>query len=155
MKLPIQLLTTLGAAASLAAAQGGGTTSSTATGYPEGWESMEVEAKWTTTVGTFERIIGEMSECGNRTTMFGYDLGVRWGGIPRKFVDYYYDTDRGVLTGSSHALRHRTRYTSKSKDRRFSTLINVRDVYLIIHLFTCDCFVIYSSLNKNIYYSND
>ena len=94
-------------------------------GFPDDWETMEVEAKWTTTVGSFERIIGEMSECGNRTNMFGYDLSVRWGGIPRKFVDYYYDTDRGVLTTNSHALRHRTRYTSKAKDRTLSTLINV------------------------------
>jgi len=92
---------------------------------PSDWESMEVEAKWGTTVETFDRIVCELSgECGN-LTLFGYDLSVRWGGIPRKFVDYYYDTEGADLTNASHALRHRTRYTSNAKDRTFSTLVNV------------------------------
>ena len=95
-------------------------------GLPSDWQSMEVEAKWTTTTETFERIVCELSgQCGNRTTMFGYDLSVRWGGIPRKFVDYYYDTEGADLAIANHALRHRTRYTSKAKDRLLSTLVNV------------------------------
>ena len=95
-------------------------------GIPSDWQSMEVESKWTTTSETFERIVCELSgQCGNNATMFGYDLSVRWGGIPRKFVDYYYDTDGGDLAIASHALRHRTRYTSNAKDRLFSTLVNV------------------------------
>ena len=90
---------------------------------PIGWEDMEIEAKWGASRNAFERIISEMPDGGS---LFGYQLDVRWGGIPRKFVDRYYDTEQGSLAQSSHALRHRTRSTSnpRAPSRGFSELVN-------------------------------
>lgn len=89
---------------------------------PPDWGDMEVEAKWGATRNAFERIINELED---GTKRFGYSLDVRWSGIPRKFVDYYYDIN-GELSSNLHSLRHRTRFTSKprSPNRVFSTLVN-------------------------------
>ena len=42
----------------------------------------------------------------------GYDLNVRWGGISRQFIDFYYDSPAHTLAKSLHSIRHRTRSTS-------------------------------------------
>ncbi len=91
--------------------------------FPPGWEEMEVEAKWSASRNAFERIITDMPDGGN---IFGYQLAVRWRGIPRKFVDFYYDSELGSLAKASHSLRHRTRSTSspRASSRGFSILLN-------------------------------
>lgn len=90
---------------------------------PKNWESMEVEAKWGATRNAFERIINDFKD---GAEFFGYALNVRWSGIPRKFVDYYYDDSNESISRQLHSLRHRKRYTSKplSPDRLFSSLVN-------------------------------
>ncbi len=90
---------------------------------PENWEEMEIEAKWTSTRISFDKIIEDLSD---DSSHFGYEMNVRWGGIPRKFIDHYYDTEQGELMESSHALRHRTRLTSapRTDSRNLSTLLN-------------------------------
>ena len=90
---------------------------------PKGWKQMEVEAKWETTRSEFERAIIDLSD---GTTAFGYSLDVRWGGVPRKFIDHYYDTPSGVIRDATHSLRHRTRLRSNpnARSRKLSELIN-------------------------------
>ena len=82
---------------------------------------MEVEAKWAATKNAFERMIAEF---GNGESSFGFTFRVQWSGIPRKFVDFYYETSNGALSVDLHSLRHRTKYTSNplAKDRTLSTL---------------------------------
>lgn len=91
--------------------------------YPAGWEDMEVEAKWVSSRDINERILAEMSSSddgdgdivGELLGDSGYRPVVRWGGTPRLYVDYYYDTADGAISkASSHALRHRTRSSTSS-----------------------------------------
>lgn len=78
---------------------------------PAGFEQMEIEAKWY--VGSraaFEKLIAAFP---NGSKHDEYRAKVRWDGLPRKFVDDYYDTKSGALAGSMHVLRHRMRYKAK------------------------------------------
>ena len=76
---------------------------------PDGWEKMEIEAKWSVPEGKYAELKEAFPDGGER---YGYKLEVRWGGIPRKYVDSYYDSAGKTLSAALHSLRWRTRYTS-------------------------------------------
>ena len=76
---------------------------------PRGWEKMEIESKWDITARLYEQLISKFSKNG---TYRGYRLEVRWRGVPRRFVDTYYDSFEGDLGRALHTLRHRARYQS-------------------------------------------
>lgn len=95
--------------------------------WPDGWESMEIEAKWETADpsvpicndsvrnpnATYNKIIAAFPNGGTYSTKANtYTLSVRTDGISRKFVDIYYDNANNELSNSLHVLRHRTRYTT-------------------------------------------
>lgn len=90
---------------------------------PTGWQEMEVEAKWETNRKEFEQAILELSD---GSVAFGYELNVRWSGVPRKFLDLYYDAETSPVQNATHSLRHRTRFTSnpRAESRSVSDLIN-------------------------------
>lgn len=97
--------------------------------WPDGWESMEIEAKWETNDpsvpicnddgtpnpnATYNKIVQAFPNGGTYATPeHTYNLNVRWDGISRKFVDLYYDNAGNELSNNLHVLRHRTRYTSR------------------------------------------
>ena len=78
--------------------------------WPEGWQGMEIEAKWEIDNKTYDRLVQAFPD---RSEKYGYRLKVRWDKISKKFVDVYYDSPEGELGEALHSLRHRTRYTSK------------------------------------------
>ena len=83
--------------------------------WPVGWESMEIEAKWSATESVLETIRGDFSaDDPDRAftiadTTEHYRIEVRWNGAPAKFSDYYYDESLKQLSVSKNALRHRQR----------------------------------------------
>ncbi len=81
--------------------------------WPDGWETMEIEAKWTTAEATLEKIKEDFLEQDDRPFAFegitrNYDTPVRWGGLPRRFTDVYYDSPTHDLADDLHSLRQRT-----------------------------------------------
>lgn len=78
-----------------------------ATEFPSGWATMEIEAKWDTTEPTFNSIITAFPDGGSK---YGYDLNVRWGGVPRRYTDVYYDNPASDLFNALHMIRHRQRH---------------------------------------------
>ncbi len=80
---------------------------------PIGWETMEIEAKWSSNEQTHANIKRNFL---NGSTFEGYTIGVRWGGNEKQYIDYYYDDTNNTLFNNLHSLRHRTRYTSGSED---------------------------------------
>ena len=90
---------------------------------PINWKDMEVEAKWTASRHAYELIISEFQDQGSD---FGYTFKVRWSGLPKKYVDRYFETKNNALSSGLHALRHRIRYTSKprAQNSSLSCLIN-------------------------------
>lgn len=82
---------------------------------PTDWAApaMEIESKWRISPGTYNAIVSDLPD-GDTYTIDGvtYDLNVRWDGISRKYVDYYYDNDDEVLSSAGHSYRVRTRSTS-------------------------------------------
>jgi len=78
--------------------------------WPEKWTDLEIEAKWHADIATYHKLIADLKD---GAEAYGYTLEVRWGGVPRKFVDIYYDTPDGDLAKVSHVLRYRTQYESK------------------------------------------
>lgn len=83
--------------------------------WPDGWETMEIEAKWTTTEPVLETLKAEFNtDDSDRAFTFAgtteyYDINVRWKGRPRRFTDHYYDNPSKDLSDAMHGLRHRTR----------------------------------------------
>jgi len=73
---------------------------------PTNWNFMEIEAKWQSDAATYNAIVSAFPDNG---TWEGYSLNVRWSGIPRRYVDVYYDNGGTELTNGLHSLRHRTR----------------------------------------------
>lgn len=80
---------------------------SEAAAFPNGWESMEIEAKWDATESAFNAIVAAFPHGG---TKYGYELNVRWSGKPRRYIDLYYDDSTSELFNALHMLRHRQRY---------------------------------------------
>ncbi|MGQ3685931.1 MAG: choice-of-anchor Q domain-containing protein [Candidatus Loosdrechtia sp.] len=95
--------------------------------WPDGWEDMEIEAKWETADpsvpicndgmpnpdATYNTIIAAFPNGGTYSTANTYTLNVLDDGISRKYVDIYYDNAEDELSNSLHVLRHRTRYTTR------------------------------------------
>lgn len=79
---------------------------------PADWEAMEIESKWETDRETYRKIVDDFPEDGFK---YGYKLNVRWKGIPKKFVDTYYDNANRTISAAKHAFRHRVRYASKPR----------------------------------------
>ncbi len=83
---------------------------------------MEIEAKWISNSLTFDQIIYDFVD---NSTFEGYDVEVRWGGISRKYIDYYYDNSKSELFNNAHSLRLRTRYSSSNaSNNNLNTLVN-------------------------------
>lgn len=82
-----------------------------ATKFPNGWATMEIEAKWDATEATFNSIITAFPDGGSK---YGYNLNVRWGGVPRRYTDVYYDNPASDLFSALHVIRHRQRHRTLS-----------------------------------------
>ncbi len=100
-------------------------TTCVAKALPTTWSNLEIEAKWETDAATFERLLADLPD--RSSLVLGgekYDIRVRWGGIPRRFTDIYYDDAGRELAEAGHVLRHRTRARSEplATDRRPATL---------------------------------
>ena len=76
---------------------------------PVGWQRMEIESKWDITPEQYSQLVNAFRD---GTTGYGYTFEVRWNGVPRRFVDTYYDSLSGELSADLHTLRHRARYRS-------------------------------------------
>ncbi len=76
--------------------------------WPKGWEGMEIEAKWELTAAQYDQVVAYFPDNAER---YGLRANVRTSGVPRRFVDYYYDDDvkGGTLAKARHVFRHRTR----------------------------------------------
>ncbi len=79
---------------------------------PAEWADMEIESKWEGTKEQYDALAAALT---NGAKKFGYDMEVRWDGIPRRFVDIYFDTEDQQLVNSGHALRYRTQYSTDAK----------------------------------------
>ena len=86
-----------------------GTAQPSTSQLPADWATMEIESKWDITAEQYAAMIAAFRNGGSR---WGYTFAVRWGGIPRRFVDTYYDTLDNQLASGLHTLRHRARYQS-------------------------------------------
>jgi hypothetical protein len=80
--------------------------------WPANWRTNEIEAKWTANEETLHKIVGlfpddEVDQEINGTSYF---VDIRWKGLPRRFTDFYYDTNDGALADELHVLRHRQRH---------------------------------------------
>jgi CSLREA domain-containing protein len=101
--------------------------------WPDGWQTMEIEAKWNTNDpevpicddnrvanpnATYNQIIEAFPDGGlypSPTRARTYTLNVRFGGISRRYVDVYHDSAGSELSNGLHTVRHRTRYTSRPR----------------------------------------
>lgn len=72
---------------------------------------VEIESKWMMDESTYQNIISSFID---GSTKYGYEVNVRWGGIPKKYVDVYYDNNSRILKNASHSIRHRQRYKASS-----------------------------------------
>ena len=79
---------------------------------PTSWRDMEIEAKWDIDRTTYLAMIEHLKT----TTAYGYTLNIRWRGLPRVFVDNYYDKPDHELRTAMHNLRHRRRYQHKQRE---------------------------------------
>jgi len=86
---------------------------------PTNWNFMEIEAKWASDATTYNNIVGAFPDNG---TWEGYDLNVRWSGIPRRYIDVYYDNGNAELTNGLHSIRHRTRSRCDSCTNNLTSL---------------------------------
>lgn len=68
---------------------------------------MEIESKWDTTDAAFNSIVTAFPDGGSK---YGYDLNVRWGGVPKRYSDAYYDNPASDLFNVLHTIRHRQRH---------------------------------------------
>lgn len=73
--------------------------------------NVEIESKWMMDESTYQSIVSSFRD---GSTKYGYDVNVRWGGIPKKYVDVYYDNNSRDLKKASHSIRHRQRYKASS-----------------------------------------
>ncbi len=78
---------------------------------PAGWESMEIEAKWNATETQFNEFVTAFPHGG---TKYGFDLNVRWSGVPRMYEDRYFDNPTEDLFNALHMIRHRQRSSTSS-----------------------------------------
>jgi len=83
---------------------------STTVAFPDGWEEMEIEAKWGVTEAVFHDVLDSIQHGGQK---YGYNLNVRWGGKPRRYEDHYYDGSSSKLFDDLHVLRYRGRYKTQ------------------------------------------
>jgi len=89
---------------------------------PDGWQDMEIEAKWASNEQTYNTIVNAFPD---GSTFDGiYTVNVRWSGVSRKYVDYYYDDNNNTLMNNKHSIRWRRRYSSNATNNNLSTLIN-------------------------------
>jgi hypothetical protein len=88
--------------------------------WPPGWLTDEIEAKWLLDESTLFEIIDDL----RGSSLYGYQLSIRFGGVARMYHDIYYDTPDGRLFKARHSLRARTRSTSSplAPSNDFSTL---------------------------------
>jgi len=78
--------------------------------WPADWEEAEIESKWVTDSETYQLLVDDFIEDSEK---YGYKMNVRWDGIPKKYVDFYYDNQDKTLSNSGHVFRHRMRFSSK------------------------------------------
>ena len=106
--------------------------------WPSFWDEpqSEIEAKWHTDATTQAQLKDDLTDLPGLTstrTINGltYTLTVDWSGLPRKFVDYYYDygVNDDEMAQDMHVLRHRYRVRwngtnpAPSFDSSISTLL--------------------------------
>ncbi len=85
--------------------------------WPEQWQDLEIEAKWNTKLKVYHQMIEDLKD---GIQKYGYTLEVRWNGIPRRFIDVYFDNDKSLLTKIGHALRHRTQYSARPQPKSYN-----------------------------------
>jgi hypothetical protein len=87
--------------------------------WPKGWEEMEIEAKWELTAGQYDQVVAYFPDNAER---YGLRANVRTSGVPRRFVDHYYDDDikGGSLAKARHVFRHRTRSSPEGMSAKSS-----------------------------------
>lgn len=78
---------------------------------PSNWEEMEIESKWVTDRSNYNNLVNAFV---HGQSKYGYKINVRWGGIPKKYVDIYYDNANRTVKEDRHAFRKRIRYTSNN-----------------------------------------
>ena len=80
---------------------------------PKDWNLMEIESKWTIDQSQYRDLINDFED---GKYFDDYQLKVRWKGVPKLFIDDYYDFPDNGLALEGHALRHRTRLTVKDSN---------------------------------------
>ncbi len=93
----------------------------TITSLPSNWQSMEIEAKWSSDEATYHQIVSDFYD---NAFFEGYTANVRWGGISRRYIDTYYDNPSNELLNDAHSLRLRIRSESNSSSNDLSVLQN-------------------------------
>ena len=88
--------------------------------WPRDWQSMEIESKWSVpNAATFNKIATKLmfgklnSEIKNK---FNLKVIRKFGAVPTRMVDYYYDTKDLKITNAGHALRLRKMWYVKNAD---------------------------------------
>lgn len=75
---------------------------------PGEFHKMEIESKWSATEDQYRGMLGEFKQ-GNQ--FMGHEINIRWDGMPKVFIDVYYDTPDGALAKKGQILRFRKRVT--------------------------------------------